>query len=112
MRRTLWATSAVMIAAIANTTPSKSALHPATATCGLNEADLSGSGFEVRRVRTVHGNSRSDRPDADLVSEWRAMAARCRDLARWQNAEARDVLLKLADEYDARAKRRGSVDEG
>lgn len=111
MRRTLWATAAVAIAAVVNTAPSKSALHPATAKCGLNEADLSGSGFEVRRVRTAYGHSRGEKSDTDLVNEWRAMAARCRDLARWQNAEARNVLLQLAEEYDERAKR-GGVREG
>ena len=112
MRRTFWATAAVLIAAITNPVPSRAAVHPDTARCGLNEGDLCGSGFEVRRDRATYGNSCGDRPDPNLIREWREMAARCRDLARWQNAGARDVLLKLAAEYEARAERAERAPKG
>ena len=105
MRTTFFATAAVVVAALVNTVPSKAALRPATAKCGVSESDLSGSGLEARQFRAAHGNSRGDRADASLVREWLAMAARCRSLAEWQNDEARKVLLSLADEYEARAHR-------
>jgi hypothetical protein len=113
MRTTLSATAAIVVAALVNTVPSKAALFPATARCGVNEADICGSGFEVRRDRTVHGHSNGDRQrEADIGREWRALAARCRSLAEWQNDEARKVLLALADEYEARAKRAERSGEG
>jgi hypothetical protein len=98
-------TSALVVAALINAVPSKAALHPETARCGLNESDLSGSGFEMKRGRTADGNSRDARSEAALIREWRAMAARCRSLAEWQNDGAREILLGLADEYEARAAR-------
>jgi hypothetical protein len=108
MRRTLFAAGIIAVAAVVDAVPSKAALNPMTARCGFKEDDLSGAGLEVRRARTLHAHSR-DKADARLIDEWRAMAARCRDLARWQNADAREVLLKLAEEYEARANRANSL---
>jgi hypothetical protein len=102
MHRAFWATTAVVVGALFNTVPSKAAFHPTHARTGLNESDISGSGNELRRGSSVQGNSRGDRT-ASSATEWRAMAARCRNLAQWQNAEHREILLRLAEEYEARA---------
>jgi hypothetical protein len=105
MRSTFWPSLAILLASLANAVPSQAALHPAAARCGLKEADITGSGFEVPHDRVTCGHSGSDRPDAKIIREWRAMAARCRSLAAWQNDGGREALIKLAEEYEARATR-------
>ena len=105
MTRTLWIATAVLAAAFVNGVPSKAALHPEIARCGLNESDLSGSGREIERERSAQCNSGGERAIASLAREWRAMAARCRSLAAWQNDGAREVLLRMAAEYETRAER-------
>src|ERR687889_514130 len=94
----------VVIAALANATPSPAALHPRPGSpVGLKEADLCGMGAEVGSARTASGASRGEA--AKNAREWRELAARCRNFARWLDADHRDVLLRLADEYDDRAER-------
>jgi hypothetical protein len=94
----------LVIAAMANALPSQAALHPRlTSPVGLNEHDLSGTGTEMGGARSTVGNARD--ASAKNAREWREMAARCRNFARWLDPEHRDVLLRLADEYDSRANR-------
>jgi hypothetical protein len=95
-----------IIGALASAAPSSSALNPARAVCDLNEGDLTGSGFEIRAPASVEAQERDDdSPDLTNARRWRAMAARCRNLAQWQNDGAREVLLQLAAEYEERAQR-------
>jgi hypothetical protein len=112
MTRTLWIASAVLAAAFINSVPSKAALHPQVARCGLNEGDLSGSGREVEQERPARANSRGERPEAAVAREWRALAARCRSLAEWQNDGAREILLRMAAEYETRADHAERAPEG
>lgn len=94
----------VIAAALANSLPSPAALHPRlTSPVGLSEYDLSGTGAEAGCGKSVAGNMRGDA--AKDAREWREMAARCRNFARWLDPEHRDVLLRLADEYESRAAR-------
>ncbi len=95
----------LLAAALVNGVPSDPAFHPARAVCDLNEADLSGSGLETAGGRRVVAASQRDDDGDHDAHGWRAMAARCRNLAAWQNQEARATLLRLADEYEARARR-------
>jgi hypothetical protein len=105
MTRTLWVASAVLAAAFVNGVPSKAAQHPEIARCGLNEADHAGSGREIEQERCARGNSGGERSAASVAREWRALAARCRSLAEWQNDGAREILLRMAEEYELRAER-------
>ena len=93
----------VVIAALANSSPSPMALHPRLASpVGINEYDLTGTGKEIAQPKSAGASSsRGEVPKS--AREWREMAARCRNFARWLDAEHRDVLLRLADEYDGRA---------
>jgi hypothetical protein len=94
----------VIAAALANGLPSASALHPRLSSpVGLTENDLTGRGVECEATRNPRGSTRGD--GAKSAREWREMAARCRNFARWLDPEHRDVLLRLADEYDGRAAR-------
>ena len=89
---------------VANGSPSPMALHPRLASpVGFSEYDLTGTGKEIVPPKTVGGNARGEAGKS--AREWREMAARCRNFARWLDAEHRDVLLRLADEYDDRAGR-------
>lgn len=111
--------AAVILSSLVNALPSPTALRPFHAVCDLNEGDLTGSGRESRDNRTAFaasaqgdgdggGDEDEGAPDeraAAAAREWRAMAARCRNLACWQNEESRAVLLRLAEEYEARALR-------
>jgi len=111
---------AVVFASLVNALPSATALYPIHAVCDLNESDLTGSGREtaggeVAAAASAPGGSGEDGdvPDggSGAARDWRAMAARCRNLARWQSEEGRAVLLRLAEEYEARAARvEGSAD--
>jgi hypothetical protein len=95
--------SLVVFASLANAAPSATALNPAHAICDLNESDISGSGVEIQRKssRAAHPN---DQGSYKSARDWNELAARCRNLARWQDEEGRAVLLRLAEEYEARAK--------
>jgi hypothetical protein len=95
----------VIAAALANGLPSAAALHPRLSSpVGLTENDLTGRGVESGCAKNAVGNS--NRGDgAKSAREWREMAARCRNFARWLDPEHRDVLLRLADEYEGRAAR-------
>lgn len=94
----------LVIAALANGLPSQAALHPRLSSpVGLNEHDLAGTGTEMGQERNTAGNGRGE--SAKNAREWREMAARCRNFARWLDPEHRDVLLRLADEYESRANR-------
>jgi hypothetical protein len=94
----------VVAAALANALPSPGALHPRLSSpVGLVEADLTGAGSETSCAKSTQGNARDD--SAKDVREWREMAARCRNFARWLNPEHREVLLRLAEEYEMRAER-------
>jgi hypothetical protein len=95
----------VIAAALANALPSPTALHPRLSSpVGLNEHDLTGTGAEKGCTTNGAGNTR-DREAAKNAREWREMAARCRNFARWLDPEHRDVLLRLADDYESRAAR-------
>jgi hypothetical protein len=92
----------VIAAALANALPSQAALHPRlTSPVGLNEQDLSGTGAEKACAKSTAGISRGE--TVKNAREWREMAARCRNFARWLDPEHRDVLLRLAEEYEGRA---------
>jgi hypothetical protein len=91
---------------VANAIPSPSALHPLRALLSLNENDLAGSGEEIRVERRAQASSTRDdsADDTSGARHWQRMAERCRSLARWQNEEDKAVLLRLAEDYEARAK--------
>jgi hypothetical protein len=94
----------VLLAALANALPSSAALHPRLKSAvGFNEHDLAGTGAETNCGKLTAGNARGEA--AKSAREWREMAARCRNFARWLDPEHRDVLLRLADEYEGRANR-------
>jgi hypothetical protein len=105
----------VVLGSLVNALPSATALYPIHAVCDLNESDVSGSGREICNGEVLaaasapggSGEGGGAAPDgsSNAARDWRAMAARCRNLARWQNEESRAVLLRLAEEYDARAVR-------
>ena len=105
MRRSLCASAVIVFAGLINAVPSDAALHPAKARIGMKEADITGTGSECRTTkRRGEANARDDAASRS-AQEWRAMAARCRNLAQWIDPEHRGVLLALADEYEARADR-------
>ena len=95
--------AATLTGALLNAVPSPAALNPRLAVLGLNEGDIAGSGMEVQSVRRSAANSRESTHRDKTAREWREMAARCRNLARWLDADQRATLAQLADEYEARA---------
>jgi hypothetical protein len=107
-----FASVVVVLGSLVNALPSPSAICPIHSVCDLNESDLTGSGREMRDDRiafaaSAHssGGGSGDESAVKAAREWRAMASRCRNLAKWQNEESRAVLLRLAEEYEARAVR-------
>jgi hypothetical protein len=95
---------ALVLAAFVNAVPTAAALHPETARIGLKEADITGTGREVSRAaKRISGAARDD-SFGHSSREWREMAARCRNLARW-NPESHAALISLAEEYEKRAER-------
>jgi hypothetical protein len=91
----------LFIASLINAVPSNEAFHPSRARCDLLEADLTGSGREAATSAALRSSVRGDEAGRD----WRTMAQRCRSLAEWHTGYSRDVLLRLAEEYDRRAAR-------
>jgi hypothetical protein len=99
--------SLILAAALVNAAPSSAAIHPTSRNIGFSEGDLSGSGKELARAR------QRSAVDRDATSRsWLEMAARARNLAQWIDPQHRAVLLKLADEYEARARRAGDKASG
>jgi hypothetical protein len=92
----------IVAAALANAAPSSAAVHPTSRNIGFSEGDLSGSGKEMARGRQ---RSAIDREDRGSSRSWLEMAARARNLAQWIDPQHRGVLLNLAEEYEARARR-------
>ena len=92
----------IVAAALVSAAPSPAAVHPTSRNIGFAEGDLSGSGEELARGRQ---RSAIDRDDRGPSRSWLELAARARNLAQWIDPEHRAVLLKLADEYEARARR-------
>jgi hypothetical protein len=68
------------------------------------EVDITGVSGEQEPKKRRLGNAHGGEP-ASLARQWRDMAARCRNLAQWLNEADREVLLRMADEYEARARR-------
>jgi hypothetical protein len=101
--------SLIIAAALVNAFPSTAAVHPTSRNIGFSEGDLSGSGKELARGRQ---RSASDRDNSGSSRSWLEMAARARNLAQWIDPQHRAVLLKLADEYEARARRAGEKSSG
>lgn len=88
-------------ASLINAVPSNEAFHPERARCDLAEGDLSGSGREIAGSVT-----RAMSRDASAAGRsWHVMAQRCRSLADWHTGHAREVLLRMAAEYEQRAQR-------
>jgi hypothetical protein len=112
VRKSSCASVAVMLAALVNAVPSDAALHPAKARIGMKEADITGTGAERSAAKKRSEANQRDSAGNRSPQEWRAMAARCRNLAQWIDPEHRGVLLSLADEYEARADRKESGSGG
>jgi hypothetical protein len=98
--------SGLLIVAMISAVPSNTAFHPlrAQALGDLAEEDISGSGREAPEPDRARQASERDETAAKTGRYWRAMAQRCRSLATWQNQDARAVLLRLAEEYEERAR--------
>jgi hypothetical protein len=108
VRKSSYASVVVMLAALVNAVPSDAALHPAKARIGLKESDITGTGSERSAARKRSEANARDGAGSRSAQEWRAMAARCRNLAQWIDPEHRGVLLALAEEYEARAEHKES----
>ena len=93
----------IFFAAIANTLPSPAALHPTRTALGFSEADIAGTGREAPTNGRSASCSKRDDAAAAAAREMRDLARRCRSLAKWMNEADREVLLTLADEYEAKA---------
>jgi hypothetical protein len=92
---------AIVAAALINAVPSQSALHPNKSRIGLSEGDITGSGMESPETVRTQGSRRAS---ARTAADWRALAAQCRSLAEWLNADQRESLLGLAEDYDGLAR--------
>ncbi|MBV8169162.1 MAG: hypothetical protein JO021_20375 [Alphaproteobacteria bacterium] len=93
----------LFIASLANAVPSNDAFHPCRTSSDLVEADIAGSGREMPVARALRPSTRDDQPAATTGRDWRAMAQRCRSLAAWHTGHSREMLLRLAQEYEQRA---------
>jgi hypothetical protein len=96
----------IVMAAAASAVPSHAALNPQTAALDITEEDLTGSGREARSAPQPRGAA-NDNADADVgdARRWRNLAARARRAAGWVSVRDEALLTRLADEYEARAKR-------
>jgi hypothetical protein len=94
----------IVATALVSAAPSPAAVHPTSRNIGFSEGDLSGSGKELASARQ---RSASDRDSSGSSRSWLELAARARNLAQWIDPQHRAVLLKLAEEYEARARRAG-----
>jgi hypothetical protein len=95
----------LFIASLVNAVPSNESFHPCRTSFDLVEADISGSGREAPDTGlTQRASARDDQP-AGPGRDWGAMAQRCRSLAAWHTGYSREVLLRLAEEYEQRAQR-------
>jgi hypothetical protein len=91
----------LFIASLVNAVPSNDAFHPCRTSSDLVEADIAGSGREAPVARALRASTRDDQ--AGPGRDWGAMAQRCRSLAAWHTGYSREVLLRLAEEYEQRA---------
>jgi hypothetical protein len=98
----IFASAALVLAALANAVPTPAALHPERARISLKEADITGAGRETPAARSRAAATASDDPARRSARDWRELAERCRNLAHW-NPESRAVLIGLAEEYERRA---------
>jgi hypothetical protein len=87
-----------------NAVPAAWAVLPDRHALGFMEVDISGLGNEGAKAKKKCAGSSRDNAAAK-VREWREMAARCRNLAQWTTGADQDVLLGMAEEYEARARR-------
>lgn len=97
----------VFFASLVNAVPSRAEFHPIKWRSDPGQDDIMGSGLELqneRRVR-VQASLRGDAPDESRAEGWRDLAKRVRRLAGQVPDQERQMLLDLADEYDARAQR-------
>jgi hypothetical protein len=68
-------------------------------------APLSGLGNEAPNSKKKCAGSTRDEAAAAKVREWRELAVRCRNLAEWTTGADKQVLLGMAEDYEARARR-------
>jgi len=97
----------IVMAAAANAVPSYAALHPRTAALDITEEDLTGSGRETSSRAPQLRAAANDKADADVgdARRWRNLAARARRAAGWVSVRDEALLTRLAEDYEARAKR-------
>jgi hypothetical protein len=102
-----WLAFLIAMAATANAVPSHAALNPRVAALDITEEDLTGSGRETRGSGPQLRGAANDNTDADVgdARRWRNLAARARRAAGWVSVRDEALLTRLAEEYEARAKR-------
>jgi Spy/CpxP family protein refolding chaperone len=97
----------VFVASLVNAVPSRAEFHPIRWRSDPSQDDIMGSGLELQNERRarMHAAMRGDAPDEEAAEGWRDLARRVRRLAARVPDQERQMLLDLADEYDARAAR-------
>ena len=100
----IWLVFLIVMAAAANAVPSYAALHPRSAAFDITEEDLTGSGRETRGRAQLRAAANDNATAAD-ARRWRNLAARARRAAGWVSVKDEALLTRLAEEYEARAKR-------
>src|SRR5690348_7567858 len=98
--------SGILGTALLAAVPSAAAFHPLRIRIGLNDDDITGSGYEVPdRTPECSGQTRDDSPVAKVARQWHDLARRARRLAHYLDGSDRQSVLDLADEYEDRARR-------
>ncbi len=97
----------VFLASLVNAVPSRAEFHPIKWRSDPMQDDIMGSGSEVQSERKlrVQAATRRDAANDEAAAGWRDLAKRVRRLAAQVPDQERQMLLDLADEYDARATR-------
>lgn len=97
----------VFFASLVNAVPSRAEFRPIKWRSDPMQDDIMGSGYEVQSERKlrVQAATRRDAANDEAAEGWRDLAKRVRRLAAQVPDQERQMLLDLADEYDARATR-------
>ncbi len=101
----------VFSASLVNAVPSRAEFHPIKWRSDPMQDDTRGPGSEVQSGRKlrVQPATRRDAANDEAAEGWRDLAKRVRRLAAQVPDQERQMLLDLADEYDAGATRLGQA---